>query len=148
MTHSASFARRSETCSLEGRIDRAACELLAIRLPAQHRHEDLLAAPISISLEHTQHRVFDIRRRWIGMGARRTRQIAQTFRTERLRPIQDLVAGLAADPELTACINQRQAASLHSDSELHPLVPRVGLGPTHPWTGPAAAGGATCECYP
>ena len=28
------------------------------------------------------------------------------------------------------------------------LVPKVGLGPRHPWTGPAAAGVVTSRCHP
>jgi hypothetical protein len=62
--------------------------------------------------------------------------------------MQNLVAGLAADPELEARLDHRQVASLHRHDELHPLVHRVGLGPGHPWNGPAAAGVVTCECYP
>lgn len=148
MTHAAPSARRHETPSLQDRIDRAACGPLAIRLAAQQRPEDLLAAPSWIRLAHTQHRAFDIRRRLVGMRVWRAWQVAQAFRTERVLPMQDLVASLAADPELAARIDHRQVASLHRDFELHPLVARVGLGPRHPWNGPAATRVVTCECYP
>jgi hypothetical protein len=73
-------------------------------------------------------------------------QVAQAFRTERLLPMQDLVAGLADDPELAARIDHRQVASLHRHDELHPLVHRVGwvqgirgLDPRRPEWSPAGA---------
>ena len=105
---------------------------VAFRLAAQQRREDLLAAPSWIRLAHTQHRAFDIRRRLVGMRVWRAWLVPQPLWTECLQAMQDLVAGLAADPELAARLDHRQVASLHRDSELHPLVPRVGLGPGHP----------------
>ena len=145
---STTLSRPNDASPIEHAVNRATrWEVFSCEFARQHR-QDLLRPPCRVGPAHPQDGPFHLGRGLIGVLHGGPRAITKPLWAVLLVPLEELVAGLAADPEANAQVRHGLAATLRGRYELQSLVHGVGFLPGHPGRVPPQFPAGTDKCYP
>ena len=117
--------------AIEQRPDRAGGRPGRLRGAPLQPRPHLHRSPGRMLPAHRQAPLGDLLRHRLRVMQRRPRAIEQTLNAILSMPLQPLVAGLPAHPELPAHRRKRLVSSLNRHHKAHPLIHGTGLHPSH-----------------